>query len=132
MKTSELTGRALEWAIATCEGWVNLRWHNWGYLIDNEVELVMDHKDGKWKSSLEDMHLLGWNQAGPIIEREEIYVRSTGDAGVWEAMVWDDGDSVSTCGYQHVSQGPTLLVAAMRTFVRSRLGEEVDVPKELL
>jgi len=139
MKTSELTGRALEWAIATCEGWVNLRWHNWAPLIDNEAELVMDRSDGKAKFSLEDMHLLGWNQAGPIIEREQIatepYYTDNEVAG-WAAyscasLSYDNcGEFIP--GSDHAMEGPSLVVAAMRTFVHLKLGENVELPKELL
>lgn len=129
MKTEELTGRALEWAIATCEGWVNLRWYNWAYLMDNESELVMDLGNGRGTTSLEDMHLLGWNQAGPIIEREKICTHPAEVDGIWEALIWSEDTNQ---GYLYASQGPTLLVAAMRCYVVSKLGREVDVPKELL
>lgn len=139
MKTSELTGRALEWAIATCEGWVNLRWHNWAPLMDNEAELVMDRNDGKAKFSLEDMHLLGWNQAGPIIEREGITTEPGYTDG--KLMWWAAYPHASFCydengefipGSDLSTEGPTLIVAAMRCYCHTKLGEEVDVPKELL
>lgn len=57
-----------------------------------------------------------WAQAGPIIERERIAV--WGDGGLyWEAE----------CGWAW-GKGPTPLVAAMRCYVSSKLGEEIEVP----
>ena len=64
-----------------------------------------------------------WAQGGPIIEREGIDVmpmfhfKPTG----WQAQV------PGTC-----YSGPTPLIAAMRCFVASKLGDEVDVPAEVL
>jgi len=38
----------------------------------------------------------------------------------WEAETW---------GY--ISEGPTPLIAAMRCYVLSKLGEEIEIPEEL-
>ena len=64
MKTSELTGAALDWAVATCE----------------EVELVYDRMHGWWETSdpyyaePNDPEMFSpstnWAQGGEIIERE--------------------------------------------------------------
>ena len=61
-----------------------------------------------------------WAQGGPIIERKGIQLARVGD--VWEA--WVDADGV-------FCQGPTPLIAAMRCYVASVMGAEVDVPEEL-
>ena len=70
-----------------------------------------------------------WAQGGPIIEREEIqtFVANAID-GKWcakprDSEYWDFDDA---------AYGPTPLIAAMRCFVASRLGDEVDIPEELL
>ena len=70
-----------------------------------------------------------WVQGGPIIEREEIqtFVANAID-GKWcakprDSEYWDFDDA---------AYGPTPLIAAMRCFVASRLGDEVDIPEELL
>jgi hypothetical protein len=62
-----------------------------------------------------------WSQGGPIIEREEIEIRPSQDCGPWLAS-----DSV------FIFQGKTPLEAAMRCFVALKLGDEVEIPKELL
>jgi len=70
-----------------------------------------------------------WTQGGPIIDRMYAegfeMVRGGPDSGnerVW-AKLHDMAD------YMH---GPTPLVAAMRCFVVSKLGEEIEVPDELM
>lgn len=61
-----------------------------------------------------------WACGGPLIEREDISIyRMTSD---WSAVYNPSGAT---------QDGPTPLIAAMRCFVTSRLGEEVEVPDEL-
>ena len=59
-----------------------------------------------------------WSQGGPIIEREHIWL-AEGIDGMWRATMkphfWD-----------RASDGPTPLIAAMRAFVASKFGEEVE------
>ena len=61
-----------------------------------------------------------WAQAGPIIEREGMSIGMVSEywqAHLSEFHLWMDGS--------------TPLIAAMRCYVASKLGEEVDVPDEL-
>ena len=62
-----------------------------------------------------------WEYGGPIIEREGISVCE--NAGRWVA-----GTSIKGQEYY----GPTPLIAAMRCYVASKLGDEVDIPAELV
>jgi hypothetical protein len=105
MKTSELTGHALDWAVAMCEG------------IDHDTAAmnIMFGDDNDWFLAFST----DWAQGGPIIEQEGIDIYQS---GVWVAEM--DG--------KHTTEGPTPLIAAMRCYVASKLGNEVDVPKELL
>jgi hypothetical protein len=68
-----------------------------------------------------------WAQGGPIIEREKIELRLFVDDGsVWYAHLGAKpfpSDAQAT--------GPTPLIAAMRCYVSSKMGEEVEVPQEL-
>lgn len=60
-----------------------------------------------------------WEHGGPIIERENICLWTEGYD--WEAKqygVWEEWAS-------------TPLIAAMRCYVGSKLGNDVDVPEEL-
>ena len=64
-----------------------------------------------------------WSQGGPIIEREKIGIVPMADG--WEAQFEDERIG-------KVSYGPTYLIAAMRCYVMAKLGEEVEVPDELV
>lgn len=62
-----------------------------------------------------------WAQTGPIIEREEISVTPNGDGRWW-----------AHCPRRVLHQyGRTPLTAAMRCYVASRLGDEVEIPDDL-
>jgi hypothetical protein len=62
VKTSELQGAALDWAVAYCD------------CVDEDECLYVVKKDG-WKPSTD------WAQGGPIIEREQIALYLNGDDG---------------------------------------------------
>lgn len=66
-----------------------------------------------------------WAQAGPIIEREYISVLSW-LVGAWKAR------TTANDGTEYICEGPTPLVAAMRCYVASKLGDEVEVPNEIV
>jgi hypothetical protein len=123
MKVSELTGTALEWAVAKCEG-----------LADHPIKVT------KWGNGLyldPDVPYrpaINWAQGGPIIEREGISTRKEPPSfpyiGGWYAVKTNSGLPFKSCdGFD--GGGDTLLIAAMRCYVASKLGAEVDIPEEL-
>lgn len=61
-----------------------------------------------------------WRFGGPIIERERITIDAGQHGWLWVARK-----------VAHETTGPTPLVAAMRCYVASKLGDEVDLPEEL-
>jgi hypothetical protein len=86
MKTSELTGAALDWTVhialhGACEGYA------------------------------EHQYSTDWAQGGPIIEREGIALLPP--------------ELAEMPGYE--GRGETLLIAAMRCYVASKLGDEVEI-----
>lgn len=111
IKTSELKDTALDWAVAKCEGFVQ-------------------DDDPAWERGYEPFGFsTDWAQGGPIIERERIsleYLSGAGDAGM---DVWVATRAEGPCISEEQADKP--LVAAMRCFVASKLGDEVDVPEEL-
>lgn len=111
MKTSELTGAALDWAVAKCEG-VDI--DKWGTAWVKDPK--QPHFNEEFRPSTD------WSQAGPIIEREGISVIQYPEKE-WGAQRW---------GKQDNHYGLTLLISAMRCYVASKLGDDVDVPEELL
>ena len=126
-KTNELIGPALDWAVAESEGNVRLQYDSReGLIICNILGWI------PYRPSV------AWAQGGPIIEREMIDLRKIYNNGLpnanpydcWKAeIIFRDGKLVAGDLFAY---GPTPLVAALRCFVASRLGDEVDVPKELL
>jgi len=105
IKVSELTGAALDWAVALIE---RPDWKAEGYLEVFPDDLSFD--DGTVYAPSTD-----WAHGGPIIEREKIRIAYNFDEHIWEAG-WD-------C---HVKGwGDTPLIAAMRAYVASQLGDEV-------
>jgi hypothetical protein len=82
-----------------------------------------------------------WAQGGPIIAREGIVCSPQYEddvlndtqmlIGQWQANLWNNSVP-STRGFMQWAYGPTPLMAAMRCFVVSKLGNTVEVPEELL
>ena len=99
MKTSTLTGKALDWAVNYAEGLNN---------IFTPVNYC-----GKWE------------HGGPLIERERICPCPSNTVA---GSPWSATDLSG-----HITQfGPTPLIAAMRCYVASKLGDDVDVPPDLV
>lgn len=119
IKTSELQGAALDYAVAKCEGYTNFRLNT--HRFNNEP--LMD-KDGKtaWLKTLD--YSTDWSQGGPIIEREKIDLAHYEPTDEWQARGYVQH-------FYHQGYSPTPLIAAMRCYVASKLGEEVEVPNEL-
>jgi hypothetical protein len=121
IKTNELTGAALDWVVAQCE---KVRLHP-SIQAHGKLEVHFSQPLG----CLPYSPSTDWSQGGPIIEREQINLVHHGFDGdsVWWAAIGDASDE-ETLGYS----GLTPLIAAMRCFVASKLGNEVDVSEELL
>jgi hypothetical protein len=118
MKTSELTGAALDWAVAKCEG-VSFVWLETDYSTDGRTfQRGTAQAAGPHYST-------NWAQGGPIIEREKLDVCIHKPTHQWCSATQSSADRFAR-GY-----GPTPLIAAMRCYVASKLGDEVDVPEEL-
>ena len=116
LKTSEMTGAALDWAVAKCEGME----------IDGPTVIICkvywDDDGLQWVVEWEPT--TNWTQGGPIIERERISVVSDCHE-IKEGWIAES--------YQgNIQQfGPTPLISAMRCYVMSRFGDEIEIPQEL-
>jgi hypothetical protein len=81
-----------------------------------------------WRASeLIEPYSTDWSKAGPIIEREELTLSHSHYDHVFY------GRTRPWCAEKKgfMQYGPTPLIAAMRCFVASKLGDEVAIPKEL-
>ena len=103
IKTSELMGAALDWAVAKAIG--------------------------EYKPVAVPAYSTDWSQGGPIIERENLQVTPERGGGWVSSIPY----AVEMGGYRKYifTYGPTPLIAAMRCYVASKLGDEVEIPKEL-
>lgn len=115
IKVCEASGVVLDWLVAKCEG-------KNGVLHDDGITrcIVIAAPSGVYKGIWKP-HFI-WAQGGPIIEREKI--RLDPRESSWHAQIWSDNET-------EVRYCPTPLVAAMRCYVTSKLGDEVEVPDEL-
>jgi len=111
MKTTGLNGPALDWAVAQCDGLLCFGYCTYAdrFSVQNSDGLIETYAPS-----------FLWDQGGPIIEREKITPEWTGEN--WMAYIRHDDKFF----------GPTPLIAAMRCYVASKLGDEVEVPEEFL
>lgn len=127
IRVADLTGPALAYAVGIAEGCKVEYWHT------KSVAILFPEapRAVPWNPHS------NWSQGGPIIEREKIDTESRWDirgCGVrvgfkeWYAChPKNHGGLIRYTGY-----GPTPLIAAMRCYVASKLGDEVEIPEELL
>lgn len=115
--TKDLTGRQLDWVVTKIE-------------LDRRVS-AGEHVKGWVKDEVEagirsDPYSTDWLWGGPIIERERINVgESVHPTTDWTATLYVPDEEA----WQF--DAPTPLIAAMRCFVASKLGHEVELPEGL-
>lgn len=74
-----------------------------------------------------------WRQGGPIIDREKIDLfTEKGTPESWMSSIARYQNGERLVGWRIHMYGPTPLIAVMRCYVASKLGEVVKVPQELL
>lgn len=136
---SELEGAQLDWAVAMAgEEWKTAHRHFPTMTIDSTFagvyiaansarSLCVLKPNNPFRQDPQEYNpSTDWALGGPIIERERI------DIEWWEYVtdgvsVWDAVISLTT--HQLRLDGQTPLIAAMRAFVASKLGDEVEVPE---
>ena len=119
---AELDGIALDYAVALVEGGHSLKNDGITWWVTMEgLSRVLSQGWGSigYQPSKE------WAQGGPIIEREGINVYQMQD-GTWQANLDYGVTDEAIC------HGPTPLVAAVRCYVASKLGNSIKVPKGLI
>jgi len=128
--TASLSGAALDWVVAKCEG-------RKLSIVGSYIPDASADPSGIWSPSSD------WSQGGPIIERECIDVISVehdrpfdkswaASMGFFQQSTMDNenGHEMYTFYLPMQAVGKTPLEAAMRCYVASKLGDEVEVPDE--
>ena len=115
IKVSEATPRQLDWMVAKCEG---LLGPDGIRLSDEYCDSLRHDQDGDFTND--------WAQGGPIIEREKIdtFNQNNGYTGAIKMPTKNDPHPTPYFG-------TTTLIAAMRCYVASKLGDEIEIPEEL-
>jgi hypothetical protein len=146
IKVSELTGPALDWAVAQCESVPTV--YNCG---------ILRYPPAQFSNEEQYSPSTNWEQGGPIIENESITIIRHDDDYATDRRgyttpkripVWGAGaheqhnttqsyegeyfdDPTYLIGSWNMSYGPTPLIAAMRAYVVTKFGAEVEIPEEL-
>ena len=126
VKTSELNDLALDWVVASIDP-------NWQVIPEKEKfnAFLREHKYGNHHYSS------SWKDGGPIIARESISFRKyhnpkSQNHGKCYAKVCKESGAMVYWSNRTDYTGETELIAAMRCLVASKLGDEIDIPEELL
>ncbi|WP_225785696.1 DUF2591 domain-containing protein [Pseudomonas sp. Marseille-P9655] len=123
VKTADLTGEALGWAVGMAEGL--------------ELELEPPYYNTSWRVFARHRYTVteqakrfnpweDWAVGGPLLQKHNVSLHCPQkDWDYWAAWITDNG--------KDVAQGADLpLPAACRAIVAHRIGDTVQVPKELM
>jgi hypothetical protein len=116
VKTSELIDSSLDWAVAKCKNFL---------LPEMTFSLYV------WFGKYGPRYSTDWTQGGPIIDQESITLMFDEDDQTYSAYV-SQFRQRGMSNRTRWRNGKTPLIAAMRCFVASKLGDEVEIPDELL
>lgn len=126
VKTSNLNGLALNYAVALCEGGEGFVFDGitWGFVLNGKIRVLSKG----WARSMSYCPGEEWGIAGPIIEREKIEVTAWGH-NAWRAR--SNWNAIYET-WVHVTMfetfGPIPLIASMRCYVASKLGDTIELP----
>lgn len=127
IKTSDLIGAQLDWAVAKIEGYevdLSQNWHE-----ATTCSIKASYAGGtslRWANGGSYSPHTDPAQTWPIIDLELIALSPYG----YTDAAWHATKATPTKHF--TADGPTSLVAAMRCYVASELGDEVEIPNELL
>ena len=121
VKTHNLKGAALDWAVNEAQSY-----NTSPLIVYDGCEGEDRNKPRKYLATEGGFTIdySNWAQGGPIIERENITLDM---AARMETAPKEWG---ANCGHGYY-WAPTPLIAAMRCYVASKLGDEIEIPEEL-
>ncbi|MDE9536914.1 DUF2591 domain-containing protein [Xenorhabdus bovienii] len=117
IKTSELTGRALDWAVCLAIGGT-VNEDNTEVQAPNNGYYLLSNGKGNFTPSTD------WSQCGPLIDTYLIELNN-------QVISENEVEHWATCMDEYI-YGSTALEAACRIVVHVKLGDEVEIPDELV
>lgn len=123
IKTSELSGSNLEWAVAVAVG-AHCQETGSSDLRTGKNWVVSGFRSMRWDDWTPSTD---WSQGGPLIERFGLCFDNAGKHGFSVVKDWHCGEPIA-----FYPPGITHLIAACRAIVAAKLGDEVDVPERLV
>lgn len=116
IKTADLIGAQLDFAVAQADG-LRIEWRRTN--IAPGLHPMVADGSGIFRGPFP--YSTCWRFGGPIIERERIWLAAPQGSRIeWSGSVAESHEDM---------RGKTPLIAAMRAFVASKLGDEVEVPE---
>lgn len=118
LKTSELTGIALDWAVAKAIG-LDVSLKDYSHSSGQYLRSFGSSSDSE-SEGIEYSPSTDWEQCGSLIEKYQIDLTCEvmAEGPVWSAGYWHDGK--------------TPQIAVCRNVVDTQLGNVVDIPDELV
>lgn len=136
IKVSKATGIVLDWLVGKANGnecfIINMAYNSLALITPKSCDLGGGNE--YWAPSTD------WAQGGPIIDREDIIFdrnpersNNTTEHDFFSQMDRVKPKPGTSCTFWYApALGPTKLIAAMRCYVRSKLGDEVEVPENII
>ena len=125
IKTSDLTGVALDWAVDQIEGLYAEYLERYQYRLKHNPDGMNPPTKLDYRAFVQARSLnyhRSWAQMGPIIEREGICIVVGMTIYDWWAYIGEETDKI---------RADSPLIAAARCYVASKLGVELEIPEEL-
>lgn len=114
IKTEDLTGAALDWAVAKAAGQLDS-------VMMTHASHTLIHLDGhRWAPSTD------WSQGAPLIERYSMMIDKNFEEFSTPEQPWFAQTDFFWC------IGETVLIAICRAVVRRQLGDTVNIPEGLI
>lgn len=124
VKTAELVGSALDWAVAMADGWKADRPQD-GQVRKNGVYRLVGSRQERSPLS-PDWHYApstDWSHGGPQRDKYKVDITEL-DTGVLASICTESCECID-------GSGPTALIAICRAIVTLKLGDAVQIPAEL-
>ena len=127
VKTAELIGPALDWAVAMAEGAKPERPQD-GQVSFGGVHMLCGVRKHRLRGEYDYSPSTDWSQGGELIEKYAVKIEHFPS----ETIASKANARIAMHSTAYWQSGPTPLVALCRAIVAAKLGDAVSVPEELV